>query len=479
MPRLRVPASCWIGLTTLVWLGWGTPSGFAAGKLHIIQTGPQAGHYLAWQDKPIMLIGDSVTQGWMECGTNFDQRAYVDALASRGISLLMIWAYKGTNAKRQIADRRLGYDAPELWPWAGSPDNASFDLLQFNPTYFDRLKELVSYAESKRIVVLITIHDGWTKTCFDGHPFNRALGNGPLTKREQYVELSDYANEMPDVFDPKWNRRQQNQFFQERLCAKLIETLRPFSNVIYEMFNEGEWYERRQRREHEQHFLAFFRARCDNLLLSNTDGITGDRPHADAKVDIVTLHPQPWVGHYKDFTNGFFATPPKPYLCSEPVPEFDGEKPSLDEIRHSLWEITLAGAGWVNQNDPSFGWDKRASISAKAAPRDRAYDLAGIAARFFNASGVKFWEMSPQPALASTGLCLAQPGVEYLVYAPKGGRFTVDLSAAVGRKFDVRWLNPRTGDLQSAPVASGEKATVELTPPFTGDAVLHLRKSAD
>lgn len=460
-------------------LGWGARGADKLQVLQVLKTGPQAGHCLTWQGHPVMLVGDSVTQGWMECGTNFNQRAYVDALASRGINLLMIWAFKGTNGKHQNEDHRLGYDAPELWPWAGSPDDGSFDLRRFNPLYFQRLSELVSYAESKRIVVLITIHDGWTKTSFDGHPFNRALGNGPLSHGGQYVELSDYGDEMPDSFDPKWNRRQQNQFFQERLCAKLIETLRPFSNVIYEMFNEGEWYDHRQRREHEQHFLAFFRKRCNNLLLSNTDHITGDHPHADAKVDIVTLHPQPWVGHYKDFTNGFSAVPPKPYVCSEPVPEFDGEKPSLDEVRHSLWEITLAGAGWVNQNDPSFGWDKRAAISAKATPRDRAYDFAGICARFFNESGVKFWEMSPQPALASTGLCLAQPGVEYLVYAPKGGQFTVNMSAAAGRKLEVQWLNPRTGELQNAPAVSGGNAAVELTPPFAGDAVLHLRRFSD
>ena len=258
-------------------------TGFAAEKIQLLKTGAQAGHYLTWQGRPVMLVGDSVTQGWMECGTNFDQRAYVDALASRGINLLMLWAFKGTDAKRQTQDRRIGYDAPELWPWSGSPDSQSFDLRRFNPRYFERLKELVRYAESKRIVVLITVHDGWTKTCFDGHPFNRARGNGPLASREQYVELADYRREMSVDFNPQWNRPQQNQYFQERFCGELIQALQPFSNVIYEMFNEGEWYDRTQRRQHEQHFLAFFRARCDNLLLSNSDGIAGDKPHANAK----------------------------------------------------------------------------------------------------------------------------------------------------------------------------------------------------
>jgi hypothetical protein len=456
-----------------------TLASLASERVKVLETGSQAGHYLSWKGHPILLVGDSVTQGWMECGTNFDQRSYVDALAGRGVNLLMLWAFKGTDARRQQQDKRLGYDAPELWPWAGSPEARSFDLRRFNPAYFSRLKELVNYAESKGIVVLITVHDGWTKTCFDGHPFNQALGNGPLAAREQYVALADGRREMPAEFDAAWDWRQQNQYFQERFCAELIATLQPFSNVIYEMFNEGEWYDKARRREHEQHFLAFFRARCQNLLLSNSDAIAGDRPHQDAKVDVVTLHPQGWVGQAGLFASGFRKAPPRPYLYSEPVPEFDGEKPSLDEIRRSMWEVTMAGAGWVNQNDPSFGWDKHAAIAAKAAPRDLAYDFAGHCARFFNEGSVRFWEMSPQSGLAGTGACLAQPGVEYLVYLASGGITTVDLSAARGRELRVRWFNPRTGEFQSAEAVQGGSSKQEFKPPFAGDAVLHLRSNSE
>ena len=417
----------------------------------------------------------SLRAGWSR-GTNFDQRAYVDALAARGINLLMLWAYKGTNAELQRQDARIGYDAPELWPWAGSPDDRSFDLRQLNPAYFTRLRELVSYADSKEIVVLITVHDGWTKTCFDGHPFNRALGNGPLADRRDYVDLADYDREMPEQFDPAWNWREQNQYFQERFCARLIAELAPYSNVLYEMFNEGEWYDRAKRHRHEQHFLAFFRARCDNLLLSNSDHIASDDPHTDPKLDVVTLHPKDWVGHFPVFERGFHKTPPKPYLYSEPVPEFDGETPSLDDVRRSVWETTLAGAGWVNQNDPSFGWDNRTAIAAKAAARDRAYDVAGHCARFFNQGDVRFWEMEPQGKLASTGVCLARVGEEYVVYSAAGGPFTVDLSAAEDATLEVRWYDPRTGRFQPSTAVAGGNATTRFTPPLAGDAVLHLKR---
>jgi len=448
-------------------------------KIQWQTTGTQPGHYLTWRGKPVLLIGDSVTQGWMECGTNFDQDAYVDALASRGINLLMLWAFKGTNAALQRRDRRIGYDAPEVWPWAGSPDDQSFDLHRFNPVYFERLRQLVGYAERQEVVVLITVHDGWTKTCFEGHPFHRALGNGPLTDRHQYVALAEYDREMPDAFDPNWTWQQQNQYLQERFCAKLIAELDDYSNVLYEMFNEGEWYDRAQRRRHEAHFLAFFRARCSNLLLSNTDHITGDDPHLEGNVGGVTLHAHGWVGQFAKFAAGFSAMPAKPYLYSEPVPEFDGEKPSLDEIRRSMWETALAGAGWVNQNDPSFGWDGRAAIAAQSAARDQAYDLAGHCVRFFNQSGVRFWEMSPAGTLASTGICLARPGHEYVIYAPVGGNFTVDLSAATRTTLQVRWYDPRAGKFQPAKALAGGNRAEALQAPFPGDAVLHLASEAD
>lgn len=448
-----------------------------AEKIGVMSSGAQAGHYLSWRGKPVLLVGDSVTQGWMECGTNFDQIAYVDALADHGINLLMLWAYKGTSAELQRRDRRIGYDAPELWPWMGSPDHRSFNLRRFNPLYFERLQALVAQAERKEIVVLITVHDGWTKTCFTGHPFNRALGNGPLADKRQYVELADYDREMPETFDPAWNWRQQNQYFQERFCARLIAELTSFSNVLFEMFNEGEWYDRTQRRRHEQHFLALFRAHCDNLLLSNSDGISGDNPHEDSKVDVVTLHPQGWVGKVALFESGFHAAPPKPYLYSEPVPEFDGEKPSLDEIRRSLWETALAGAGWVNQDDPSFGWDSRTAIAAKAVARNHAYEIAGHCARFFNQSGVCFWQMRPAGKLSSTGLCLARPGEEYVVYAATNTAFTLDLSTAAGARLKVRWFDPCTGEFRG----SGESevkggGTNQFLPPFPGDGVLHLTR---
>jgi hypothetical protein len=458
----------------------------ASSKVNIYRAGDQSGHYLQWNGKPILLIGDSVTQGWMELGLNFSQEKYLYELAARGINILMIWSYIGTNAERQKKDPRIGYDAPEVWPWQGSPDKKTFDLTKFNQAYFERLKDLVAYAEKMKIVVLIAVHDGGIKWRFDHHPFHSKLGNGPLTDGNQYVVLSNYKREMQSVFKSAWSWQQKNQYFQERFCDKLIKELNPYSNVIYELFNEGNQYNQQLRKQHEQHFLTFFRSRCSNLLLTNTDHIAGDKPHNDPKVDIITLHGT-WTGRFKDFENGFNKSPPKPYLMSEPVPEYIGgslvnkfrklflrsnEIVNLEKVRRSVWEVTLGGAGWVNQNDSSFGWDQNAKIYSKMNNRDLAYKFAGICARFWNNGTINFANMKPIGKLSSTGICLAKEGSEYIIYAPTGGKFSVDLSRADGI-FDSKWYNPRTGE--TVPEKSTLGGFRTFIAPDGNDWVFHIK----
>jgi len=440
-------------------------------------------HYLEFRGKPILPIGDSVTQGWMECGVNFDQRAYLDALAARGINVVLLWSYIGTSAEAQRADERIGYDAPELWPWQGSPDDRSFDLTRPNRAYFRRLREFIQYAEGKNIIVIITVQDGWTKTRFAHHPFNAALGNGPLTERHQFVDLADYDNEMPGLYDARWTRRQKNQYFQERFAETLCSELEDCSNVIFEMFNEGEWYDREQRRRHEEHFLRFFRKRTKAPLMTNTDHIrTADfAPRRNPAANILSLHKTPWTGHYATFAKEFLAEPVRVIFESEPVPSFGRPQPgskddvTLDMLRTAVWERTLSGTGWVAQNDTSFGWAPKSAMVRFTKRRDAAYDLIGHAARFFNESGVRIWKMAPHGELTSTGLCLAQPGVEYVVYAPTGEAFTVDLAAAKGKTLKVRWYDPDRGQFHQAENILGDNSAEQFVPPLKGDVVLHLQ----
>jgi len=88
-------------------------------------------------------------------------------------------------------------------------------------------------------------------------------------------------------------------------------------------------------------------------------------------------------------------------------------------------------------------------------------------------------KMTPQGNLSSTGYCLADnvvTGAEYLVYAPNGGTFTVNLSVTT-RVLNVEWFDPSSGTTTSGGNVSGG-STISFTPPFSGDAVLYLVDAA-
>ena len=99
-----------------------------------------------------------------------------------------------------------------------------------------------------------------------------------------------------------------------------------------------------------------------------------------------------------------------------------------------------------------------------------------LSPRSFNQNHVYFWEMEPQGKLSSSGTCMTRTADEYVVYTAAGGAFTVDLSAADGMTLEVRWYDPRTGRFQQSATVVGGNVTHVFTPPYPGDAVLHLRR---
>ena len=430
------------------------------------------GHGLEWDGRAWLPIGDSLTQGWMELGTDFDQDAWLQALADRGITVAMLWTYIGV--VDQVGDERVGYDAPELWPWARA--GGGFDLNSLNDAYFDRLRALCSRANERNLAVLITVHDGWTKTRFAGHPFNQALG-GPLARNSDYVVLADAGSELPATYNAGWSWQQKHQYWLERFCARLIAATGDLPNVMYEMFNEGEWYDQTALRAFQVHFLRFFRARTAAPLLVNDDHVGGADFRGVAECDVLSLHRPNWDAatgarvSFDHFAAEFGGSPSKPSFFSEPVPEYRGD--GLEATTRLMWGTALARAGFVVQNDLSFGFAPRSAIAARAADRTAVLDREGHCARFFADPSVSLAGTAPRGALASTGVCLARPGEEYVVYTQDGAGFTVDLSAAAG-PLTARFYSPRRGTFEAPFSVTGGSATESFATPTAEDWVLHV-----
>ena len=84
----------------------------------------------------------------------------------------------------------------------------------------------------------------------------------------------------------------------------------------------------------------------------------------------------------------------------------------------------------------------------------------------------------PNGSLTSTGYMLANPGTQYLAFAPNGGSFTVNLSAGSGSSFSVEWFNVSTGSTVMGASIAGGSSQQAFTPPFSSSAVLFLNKSS-
>ncbi len=84
--------------------------------------------------------------------------------------------------------------------------------------------------------------------------------------------------------------------------------------------------------------------------------------------------------------------------------------------------------------------------------------------------------MKPRSDLASTKYCLAQPGVEYLVYKPAGDEtsITVKLKADT---YKYEWFDPEQGKVVSTDTIRAKDGEQTLRAPLQGDAVLYIAHS--
>jgi len=445
------------------------------------------GHYLEFRKRKIHVVGDSITQGWMELGRDFNTTSYLDNLQAQGVNTLMIWSFIAI--VNQAQDSRVGYHAPRLWPWQELSGSVvppyHFEYLdpqfraKFNEEYFRALTALVKAANERDILVLITVHDGWTKDRFAGHPLYAANG-GTIASNRDYVSIADYANELPRTFTPGWDSLHAHQFVLERFSDRLIRATADYPNVMYEMFNEGEWYDQNLLRAFQSHFLDFFESRTDLPLLVNDDHVGGDSFIQDGLTDVITLHLPNWgagtsaksaFDYYAPRFNG--SNPLKrPIFFDEPVPEYRGEPGLQNGLMRLMWGTLLAGAGYFMPNDSS--WKFNPSVI------DNIFLFESNASVFFNELGIDFSSMSPDGGCASSGVCLSRPGNDYLIYAQGLGSsnppITINLAGLSG-SFQVRFYSPRTGVFDTTVLTvSGGSASTSITRPNADDWVVWVKR---
>jgi hypothetical protein len=175
-----------------------------------------------------------------------------------------------------------------------------------------------------------------------------------------------------------------------------------------------------------------------------------------------------WISPQNDGVSGDYRNDP---------PAADGRKVILSDTDH-LWGVggdrVWVWKSFTRGHNPIYMDPLRRPdwVRSSEAEMEGAREAMGQTRRM--AERVNLAAMTPRSELASTGYCLAEPGSEYLVYLPKGGEVTVDLSAASG-SLAVEWFNPRSGEATQGQSTSGGQRR-SFKPPFGGDAVLCILK---
>lgn len=388
------------------------------------------------------LVGDSLTQGWQWSGDDFDYVTYTHTLKDVGANATLLWLFTGHPGNNDV--NRLNYSFTPYWPW--SKTGSIFNLDVFNQTYFDKLKLFIEEADSQGVVVVLTVFDGWVKSFFStGHPFNKTFG-GPLTTGEEFVLLSNYGSEVIQGTKPT-SSSGLNQWYLEKFAEKLIQETSSYTNIIYEIFNEGEWYASRANwTAFNTHFAKFFKDRAPQRLVAinydwngdTLDGHSGDFWN-DFNVDIISHHKPDWdkpalytgttlsklvFDHY----NADLKT--KPVLFTEPVPSLGYSRyNTANQLLNAklMAGNLLGGSNVLLQNDLSWLFNSNGlpvTISSAGqtvideyfAARDSIYDMIGFISLFYKNKVKNLNSLVSDSSITPGSICQYVHGEEYIVF---------------------------------------------------------------
>ena len=464
----------------------GTTTMGVSGPLVASPTNPR--YFLDASGRAVALNGSHTWNDLQDWGTNgtpqtLDFTAYVNFLVSHGHNFTLLWRTElpkfcglPTNAGSSSDFTVTPHPWQRTGPGTASDGGLKFDLSRFDQTFFDRLRSRVQQLNASGIYAGVYLYSGeWLNTyrcSSDGYPFtgsnnvngiNDGGGTGSVTMTA--------PNAITDV--------------QDAFVNKMVDTLSDLPNVLWIVSEEAPgnstWW--------NQHQIAHLRMYESGkpqkhpigwAVMSDGSDATLYNSDADWVAPSVRISPTTSCGT---------GTP----TCKVNINDSDHSyfgmwNDSAQTNRQYAWENFLSGDQVIFMDPLEVYYPREnrnlclSQVNGICSAPDPRWNNFRDNLGYINSYSrkVSLANLAPQSNLASTGYCLAQTpatGAEYLVYAPAGGSFTVDLSATT-RTLNVEWLNPSTGVISSGGTVTGGSPSRSFTPPFSGDAVLYLVDAA-
>ena len=437
---------------------------------------PANPHYFIYKEKPTVLITSGEHYGAV-VNLDFDYQKYLAELQTKGLNLTRTFtgAYVEPMGAFNISENTLAPSSDKFicpWPRSTEPGYAGggnkFDLEHWNEPYFLRLKDFVSAAEKKGIVVELALFcPMYENIQWDISPMkasNNVNGVGNVPKDDVYTLDKNGGLLM----------------VQEALVRKVVRELKRFSNVIYEICNEPyfggvtmEW----------QHHIA--------SLITDTEKELGikhliSQNIANDSAKIINPHPDVSVFNFH------YASPPtavkQNYELRKVIGNnetgFRGQKDST--YRKEGWQILLSGGALYNNLDYSFtashedgtySYPEKQPGGGSALLRNQL----GFLMRFIN--DLEFVKMKPDKSFFTSPLSpqtrvysLSETGKQYAAYFLGGKQINTTLKLPAG-KYAVSWMDPVTGAYSKEEALKHKGGNVVVaSPPFEFDIALRIVK---
>ena len=199
-----------------------------------IRVNPKNSHYFQYKGKDILLITAAEVYGAV-VNKKFNYKVYLDVLHEYGFNYTRI--YPGTFVAKDDmfgGDLTLAPGADLIVPWARSGESGyigggnKFDLMKWDPEFFARLTDFISYAYDKDIIVEFCFFNALYPHCMEYSPLHKNSNiQGIGSDDDKVYQYSD--NEC--LYD-----------VQLKLVEKLIVETNKFDNIIYEFIDEPTLY---------------------------------------------------------------------------------------------------------------------------------------------------------------------------------------------------------------------------------------------
>jgi len=439
-------------------------------------------HYLMFRGKPTLLITSGEHYGAV-MNLDFDYVKYLDELQACGLNLTRTFSgvYVESDKSFNITKNTLAPVSMRfICPWARSDISGyanggnKFDLSKWDDAYLKRLKDFISQASKRGIVVEVVLFCPY----YGDDQWNLA----PINVKNNVNNIGD----LPRT-DALTMKNADMVAIHDAMVRKIVSELKEFDNIYYEICNEP--YFGGVTIEWQNHIASVISDAEKNFPQKHL--IAQNIANGSAKIE----NPNPLVSIF----NFHYATPPDTVGINYGLNKVIGD----DETgfrgtgnlpyRTEAWEFVIAGGAIYSNLDYSFTADSEDGTFEYPATQPGGGNRTlrnqlRILKDFIHS--FDFIKMSPNNSVLKgidpsyvKGRVLAEIGNAYAVYlrfeeskdtlySETDATMKIDLPKG---SYKLEWINTKTGKIENPQNINHSGGEIELTSPiFIEDVALRI-----